>query len=388
MNSPQSMVSNKITLRPEQAAVIPKIKIGSVLYGGTGSGKTYTSLVYYKKAWSNKLPLIVITTARVRDDETWTTSAKNVGVSDITVDSWNNIEKYVDSHAFFIFDEQKTLGYGKWSKIFIKIAKKNKWIMLSATPGDEWKDFMTLFIANGWYKSKTDFERQHVVYNPHVRFPQILRYVDEGILLKHRKDILIPMPVPRDTTRNRHYIKTDYDHKLYDKVIVERFNFLEERPVRNPSELTQLARRVVSMSADRITTFGNKVDELDRVIVFYNYEYERELIKRVLELKKRKYWEWNGKVHERLPDEDQYVYLVQYSANEGWNAINTNQVIFYSPNYSYKITEQAEGRIDRLNTSYKDLHYYYLVSDAGVDKAVLKAIARKSKFNESYWKPL
>lgn len=380
-----SMASSKIQLTPEQEQAVTKLKTGSILYGGVGSGKTYTSLVYYKEVHSD-VPLYVITTAKVRDSHSWEESAANLGIKSITVDSWNNIEKYVTKNGFFIFDEQKTLTYGKWSRTLIKIARSGKpWIMLSATPGDTWLDYMVVFIANGFYRNPTQFKEQHIVYNPYVKFPQIKEYINEGILMRHRRDILVPLVVKRHTRRHFESIYTDFNIALYSKVMTNRFNYLKNRPIKNASELTQLVRRIISSSPGRIRALKEQMAKYPKMIVFYNYDYEKDIIIKAAEQGGYNVAQYNGKVHDDLPESETWIYAVQYTAAEGWNATSTNHIVFYSPNYSWKVTEQAQGRIDRLNTKFTDLYYTFLVSHSSIDEAVLKSVAQKKKFNESYW---
>lgn len=373
-------------LYPHQEKALTRIRSGSILNGGVGSGKTLTSLVFYKQYHSDK-KLFVITTAKKRDSGDWEEDADLAGVRIEKVDSWNNITRYLDeSDAFFIFDEQRVVGYSTWGKAFIKIARRNKWILLSATPGDSWIEYMTVFIANGFYRNKTDFIDQHVEFDQWVKYPKIKKYHNEGKLIRNRRMILVPMHFERDTVRHRRYIKSKYDIDKYNVIMKNRWNPFEDKPIENASELLQCLRKTVATDPDRIFNAKFYMDTHDKLIIFYNYNYERDILIDIANELERPYYEWNGHNHQDIPDDDNWLYIVQYTAGaEGWNCITTNTILFYSMNYSFKINEQAEGRIDRLNTPYKDLEYYFLTSESEIEKAIYSAIRRKKIFNQSAW---
>lgn len=375
-----------MNLYPHQLDALKRIKSGSILNGGVGSGKTLTSLVFYKDNFSN-LPLYVITTAKKRDTGDWEEDAAKAGVTIEKVDSWNNIQNYqYMNDAFFIFDEQRVVGYSAWGKAFIMIAKKNKWILLTATPGDTWMEYMTVFIANGFYRNKSDFVDQHVEFDQWVKYPKIKNYHNVGKLMKNRNSILVPMKFDRDTTRHRKYIKSAYDKESYDIIMKNRWNIFEDKPIESGPELMSCIRKLVATDEDRQFNAKVLMDIYDRLIIFYNFNYERDILINLALSLDREYAEWNGHNHDEVPTTERWLYMVQYTAGaEGWNCISTNAIMFYSLNYSYKIIEQAEGRTDRLNTTFKDLEYYYLTSDSQVDKDVFKAIKTKEKFNESAW---
>lgn len=373
-------------LYPHQLEALGKLKSGSILNGGVGSGKTITSLVFYKENFSH-LPLYVITTAKKRDTGDWEEDASKVGVKIEKVDSWNNIKNYVMfKDVFFIFDEQRVVGYSTWGRCFITIARRCKWILLTATPGDSWMEYMTVFIANGFYKNKTDFVDRHVEFDQFVKYPKIKQYHNEGVLMRNRREILVPMRFDRTTVRHRKYIPSAFDQEAYNVITKKRWNIFEELPIESGSELTSCARRLVASDLDRQFNAKFLIDIHDRLIVFYNFNYERDILIGLATDLGREYSEWNGHNHDDVPTTDRWLYFVQYTAGaEGWNCITTNTILFYSLNYSYKIIEQAEGRTDRLNTPYKDLEYYYLTSNSQIDQAIFKAIKTKEKFNESAW---
>ena len=379
-------MDSNIQLYPHQQQALKKLMSGSILNGGVGSGKTLTALAYYKQEYAHR-PLIVITTAKKRDSNDWVQEASLLEIDDLTVDSWNNISNYDHLYnAFFVFDEQRVVGYGKWSKTFIKIAKQNKWILLTATPGDNWMDYMPVFIANGFYRNKTDFINQHVEYDQYVKFPKIKKYHNVRKLLNYRDNLLVQMTFTRTTTRHDEYVYCDYDKEQYSVISKDRWNVFKEKPIENVSEYVQVIRRSVSQSDNRLKKVQFILSTTPRVIIFYNYTYELEMLRHLCEQNNYSYSEWNGQKHQEILDCDRWVYLVQYTAGaEGWNCTDTDTIIFYSPNYSYKIVEQAKGRIDRLNTNYHDLIYIHLVSNSDIDRAVRRSLALKTTFNETRW---
>ena len=398
-------------LRDYQLEAIGKMKNGCILNGGVGSGKSLTSLSYYYLQNGGSLEflsgkdyipmpntpkdLYIITTARKRDTFEWegelshfllsTHGELNKYDNKVIVDSWNNIQKYKDvEDAFFIFDEQRVVGSGAWVKAFLKIAKQNQWILLSATPGDTWSDYIPVFIANGFYKNKTEFMREHAVFSRFSKYPKIEKYIGTGRLIRQRREILVDMKFERETVQHHYDIYVTYDNKLYKDVMKRRWDIWNDEPIVNASGLCYALRKIVNSHESRSTKLLELFETHQKMIVFYNFDYELEILKSLYFGEGVIVAEWNGHKHEPTPTGNRWVYLVQYTAGaEGWNCITTDTIVFYSLNYSYKIMHQSAGRIDRLNTPYKDLHYYYLKSRSGIDLAIERALNDKRKFNES-----
>ena len=461
-----------VDLYPHQQKALEKLHNGAILAGGVGTGKSRVAMAYYVKHEAPK-DVYVITTARKRNSLDWEGEAAPYGVGKdatlagaLTVDSWNNIDKYKEvRNAFFIFDEQRLVGSGAWVKSFIKIAKDNNWILLSATPGDTWLDYIPVFIANGFYKNRTEFKREHVVYNSYSRWPKVERYLGSGKLVRHRNSILVEMPYLRHTVRKITYVPVEYDHELFQRVVKDRWHVYENRPLRDVAELFSVMRKVVNSDASRLESVRTLLRTHPKVIVFYNFDYELEILRslsesstiqtvafpdeetsrrndEILGTQAREQTqrpvdttslnlmdlgvssasvaeptsailkpspidsmhgierttsglrslsdprfaiaEWNGHKHEPIPDTDRWVYLVQYVAgSEAWNCTSTDAMVFYSLTYSYKNWHQAFGRIDRMNTPFKELHYYILKSNSLIDKAIFKSLSAKKNFNES-----
>ena len=388
-------------LYSHQIDALKRMHNGCILCGGVGTGKSRTALAYYHTSCGGTLKvdgdgefglptkpvdIYIITTAKKRDTGEWDEECYLFHINNFVVDSWNNIKKYTKvSGAFFIFDEQRVVGSGAWVKAFLTISRKNKWILLSATPGDVWTDYIPVFVANGFYKNKTEFLKMHAVYNQFTKYPKIDRFLGVKRLEKYRDAVLVTMPYDKRTIHHHIDIKCEYSRALYLTVWRDRWDPYSEKPIAEPSALFYCMRKVVNSDDSRIRAVIDILSEHPRAIIFYNYKYELEALRNMCANLDLVWGEWNGLYHQNVPDSSEsWVYLVQYTAgSEGWNCISTDTVIFFSQNYSYKVTAQAAGRIDRLNTPFEHLYYYHLKSYAPIDIAIAKALKAKKKFNES-----
>lgn len=405
-----------------QTKAVKQMQNGYILNGGVGTGKSRVSIAYFfkeqgsdfldhveKTEWNelyncmsykfeyrpmkNPKDLYIITTAQKRDKLEWeeelshflmsTHPEVNYYKNKIVVDSWNNIGKYSGvSGAFFIFDEQRLVGNGAWVKAFYKIAKVNNWVLLSATPGDTWSDYIPVFVANGFYRNKTDFVDHHVIYNRYIN-RKIDRYINTGRLIRLRNRILVDMEFERKTTAHHEDVYVNYDIPTYKDLMRNRWNIWTEEPFKSANELCYGLRKVVNSADSRQIAVVDIFEKHPKIIVFYNFDYELDILKHIYYGENVEIAEWNGHAHQPIPTGERWVYLVQYTAGcEGWNCITTDTIIFYSQNYSYKVMAQASGRIDRLNTPYTDLYYYHLKSRSGIDLAITRALTEKKKFNE------
>lgn len=397
-------------LYEHQRTAVEKMKNGSVLCGGVGSGKSRTALAYFYtkvckgqlpkhssglfKQMANPKPLYIITTARKRDTLEWEqelapfllSSTENSPVP-VKIDSWNNIAKYSDiSDSFFIFDEQRLVGSGAWVKAFYKIASKNEWVLLSATPGDTWLDYCPVFVANGYYKNRTEFIRRHVVYSRFTKFPKVDRYINTKYLEYVRSQVVVPMEYSKEAVQHHEWVKVGYSEELYNSSVSNRWDYLHDRPFRNKGEMCYGMRRILNSDKRRFEAVMDIFKKHPKIILFYNFDYELDALRSWISEKGIVCSEWNGHRKNQIPKGDSWIYLVQYTSGcEGWNCTETDTIVFYSQNYSYRVTVQAAGRIDRLNTPYKDLYYFHLFSDASIDKAIRSCLKKKKSFNERIW---
>ena len=394
-----------IELRDYQIEAIDRMKNGCILNGGVGAGKSRTALAYYYKEQGGSLysdglmrsprDLYIITTARKRDTLEWEAEmlpfclstnpeVNTIYNNKVVVESWNNIGKYKDvERAFFIFDEQRVVGYGAWVKAFLKIAKSNKWILLSATPGDCFMDYLPVFLANGFYKNKTEFTREHAIYSRFTKYPKIERWVGTKKLMRLRDELLVNMDFKRETVAHHEDVIVDFDISKYKEVTKTRWDPYKNEPIINAAGLCYIWRKLVNSDESRQKAVLEIFERHPKLIIFYNFDYELDILRGLYYGENVEVAEWNGHKHDRVPKGKRWIYLVQYTAGaEGWNCISTDTIVFYSQNYSYKIMQQSAGRIDRLNTPFRDLYYFHLKSRSGIDLAIAKALKEKKNFNE------
>lgn len=399
-----------ISLRDYQMDAVKRMKNGCILCGGVGSGKSRTALAYYYKQNGGELgtdeyvpmddldikDLYIITTARKRDTFEWegelspfllsTHPELNLYSNKVIVDSWNNIGKYATvKDAFFIFDEQRVVGSGAWVKAFLKIAKANEWILLSATPGDTWEDYIPVFVANGFYKNRTAFKEEHMVVTwVNGKYPKVDRYLGVGRLIRLRNSILVDMDFKRETQSHHEDVYVSYDVAKYKEVSRTRWNPYKNEPIVNAGDLCYVWRKIVNSDESRQVALLELFEKHPKMIVFYSFDYELNILKSLYYGNDVEIAEWNGHKHQPLPTSESWVYLVQYAAGaEGWNCISTDTIVFYSQTYSYKILKQSAGRTDRLNTPFRDLYYYHLKSRSSIDLAISRALNEKRNFNET-----
>jgi len=376
-------------LQPHQKDALKKLRDGKILWGRVGSGKSRVAVAYYEQEHRHK-NVYVITTAKKRDSKDWEGEFAQIVVGKeadatlhglLTVDSWNNLDKYRDvTDAFFIFDEQRLVGSGAWVKAFLKISRGNKWILLSATPGDVWLDYIPVFVANGFYKNRTQFKLEHVVYAPFTKFPKVMRYVNTGKLSKFRNQILVHMRFPEEKIKHSLTSHVEHNEELVQSVIKNRWHIYQNRPIKDIAELYGVLRRVVNSDPSRLRKVEELLEKHPKQVIFYNFNYELDILRRLG--KKLTIAEWNGWKHEEIPTTDSWLYLVQYVAgSEGWNCVETDTILFYSLTYSYKNWHQAHGRIDRMNTPFTDLYYYTFRSKSGMDTAIWRSLMAKKNFN-------
>lgn len=381
-------------LMDHQIEAIEHLGNGKILWGNVGSGKSAAVLGYYVKHEAPR-HIKVITTANKRDKLDWEGEAAKFGIGMephgettipgmgiIEVDSWNNLHKYTEVRdAFFIFDEQRLVGYGPWVKAFLKITQNNHWIMLTATPGDNWLDYAPVFIANGFYKNITQFKLEHVLYEPFFRFPKVRGYLNETKLELLRNHILVEMPFLKHTIRHLNYMNVGLNDELMKRAFRDRWHVYEDRPLKDAAEMWRVMRRITNSDPTRIEMVRWLMRMHKKLIIFYNFDYELDIL-RILK-DEIEVFEYNGHKHDPLPNGDEWVYLIQYVAGaEGWNCVSTDSMVLYSLNYSYKLFLQTQGRIDRINTDFVDLYYYILVSDSIVDRAIKRSLSEKKDFNE------
>lgn len=389
-----------------QREALNELSVGKILCGSYGSGKSRTSLAWYFeknggvfdrynfKQMEKPRDLYIITTAKKRNELEWekefipfqlsSKPDENFYKNKVVVDSWQNVGKYkFVTGADFIFDEDHVTGKGVWVDAFYEIAKSNDWIILSATPGDTYEQFIPVFVANGFYKNRTQFLHEHAIFNRYTPYQKIEGYMNKRKLEYYKSLIIVPMDFLRKTKPEHITIWTDYDKAIYKQLMRTRFDIWNEKPFENAAGLCYGLRKVVNSDPSRTSHLLSIMLSHKKIVVFYNFDYELELLKGIQNFEPDfTIAEYNGHKHESIPKTDKWLYLVNYSSGaEAWNCTETDTMVFFSQTYSYKTLFQSYGRIDRLNTPFDILYYYHFKSRAPIDLAISKSLNDKKEFN-------
>ncbi|MBL0992197.1 MAG: DEAD/DEAH box helicase [Escherichia coli] len=391
-----------------------------------GTGKSYMSIGSYVKSECSKLLIICLAPKVndfVEDSEIFNlnVTALNKGTkknkellseSNLVAisfeSSWRltELNKWVDKDTFIIIDESHkvSVSKSKVTKFVMGLSKRAKYNYLcTATPVSNGKLenwYPQLFISNVFRKPKKEFEQLFVIKQMRqmgsMRFMQITGYRNEHLLEQMIDEASVKYK------RDKGYLPEDYVYKtkkpaMYNKLKKSRL-YKDDNDLRveldNSSKLFNSLRQVSHGFLNGISKQVSKepFERLDailethnneRVVIFYNYKWEAEMLKQLLDKLKRPYGEYNGSVKDLKPfkNNDNGVVLAQYkSASTGINDfVISNVMVFNSMPLSSTEYLQAKGRTDRHGQDKTPL-YYHIVPDTPIEKKIFSVVTNGKDF--------
>lgn len=415
----------KTLFKYQQKIVDNETKPSSALFMEPGTGKTVTSLALFKKSKQPKLLVICIISKLQdwKDDIASETlrdsiilnqgSKKNKEIIEkrevdtyiINFESVWRIEdeilKWADEETYIIVDESHKMksNSSKVGKFFKKLKKRTKTkCILTGTPQSSgYLDYYNqMYFIDAFNINLSMFKDTFCVYETRrytgYPFQELVGYKNVGALERSIKKNSVFFK--REINNNE--IPVDIDVKLpkpkeYNKFVLTRI--YKDYAADNSSKMFVGLRTASSgyigghkIDNPKIQWLEEYLEGLDyRVVLFYNFNVERDSIRELLDKMKIPYSEYNGEIKDltNFHKHDNAVVLCQYmSASLGINdLVKSNVCVMYSPSTNYTDYVQSKKRIDRIGQTKKPL-FYNLYCEKTVEENILKTIKKGQNFDD------
>lgn len=390
-----------------QEKILNKSKENYLFHLGTGTGKTIIALHHYIK-YSYPLDLIIIAPAVKVKEGGWDREIKFVfnelglEMPKYEVVSYSKLKKYVAKKGHYIFDEchyikNSTSLRGKISKELVK-KYATCFSLLSATPASKWEEWCNYFILWGICKNKTEFYKRYVVMGRQrygsIEFNTVVGYQNTELLKEHIKrrtskkytvNDMVEMP---DLIEQYIEFKCSSEYKKIknDRIMESNGSIIKLDTI---SKLYSTLRQQANIT-DKLEYLEYIINsnEEDNVLIFYNFNYEKDMIINYLKSKKIKVDYIINGVTKNYPIKENFelinntVTLVQIQAGgTGIELTYINKVVYFSPTYSYQDYIQSIGRAYRNGQENKVLVYKFKVLNS-IETDIWECLERKEDFNE------
>lgn len=278
----------------------------------------------------------------------------------------------------------------KRSKFIIKRLQPANVILLSGTPtSGKYERLWSQMSLLGWNISKKMYYAQYVnmkispdgypIITGYKNVDRLKRKMREHGCVFMKSEEVLNLP-------EQNFITTNIPpSKPYNRFMKSGIVTIEGVELVGDTTLTKLlyARQLCSMyNADKIKAFKDLVDSTeDRLIVFYNFNGELEVLKEVLEDKPISIVNGQERDLTAYENSEDSVTLIQYQAGAmGLNLQLANKIIYFSPPLSSELFEQSKKRIHRIGQS-KPCFYYQLTS--GIEYKIYKTLAMRKDYTEA-----
>lgn len=416
----------KIELLPNQIESIKHWKEKPFDLSDAGVGKTYSALGAYLQSGCSKL-LVICLAPKVADfaedgalmdiditplnkgtkkNKELLAQSDKVAISFESVWRITELLKWVDKDTFIIVDEAHKVGVttSKVTKFVMKLTKKTKYVrLLTATPVSNGKlenYYPQLYMLNVFRKPKKEFEELFVIKQMRqmgsMRFMQIVGYQNEHLLNDMINSVAVRFKRDKDYFPEDYVLKTKKP-AMYAKLKKNRMYKADNGEVIELDNSSKLFNAMRCVSHGFLLGINKQVSKEpferlnqilethndERIVIFYNYNVELEMLKQVLDKLKRPYSQYNGasKDLKSFKDKDNGVVLAHYkSASTGINDFVIANVTIYNSMPLESINyEQSKARTDRYGQTKKPL-YYHIVPETPTEKKIFETVTNGKDF--------
>lgn len=277
----------------------------------------------------------------------------------------------------------------KRSKFILKRLQPSNVILLSGTPtSGKYERLWSQMNLLGWNISKKMYYAQYVdmqifddgypIIKGYKNVDRLKRKMREHGCVFMKSEEVLNLPTQNFITVN---VPESKEYKKFKKsgiIITKDYELVGDTTL---TKLLYSRMLCGHYNADKVKAFKDLVDSTDdRLIVFYNFNDELEVLKSAVEDKPISII--NGQTKDLTAYENSYnsVTFVQYQAGAmGLNLQKANKIIYFTPPLSSELFEQSKKRIHRIGQE-QACFYYQLTS--GIEHRIYSTLKMRKDYTD------
>ena len=274
-------------------------------------------------------------------------------------------------------------------------------ILLSGTPvGGKYENLWSQCRLLGWYISKTEFWNRYIktrlIDVNGFSLPIVVGYTnirdlkdnlrEHGAVFLKSSEVL-DLPEQVDI---KQYVEATKDYKAFKKnsiIEIEDDTLVGDNILKKMLYERQLCGEYNENKLNALKEIMESTN--NRLIIFYNFTKEKDLIVDICKKLNKSYSIINGEIKDLTAYEtnEDSITIVQYQAGAmGLNLQKANKIIYFTLPLSSELFEQSKKRIHRIG-QVDTCFYYYLLAKGTIEESIYKTLLmRKDYTNELYRK--
>lgn len=284
---------------------------------------------------------------------------------------------------------------------FILNLRAENIILLSGTPvGGKYENLWSQCRLLGWYISKTEFWNRYIktrlIDVNGFSLPIVVGYTNirdlkdnlrlhGAVFLKSSEVLDLPEQVDI-----KQYVESTKEYKSFKKnsiIEVEDETLVGDNILKKMLYERQLCGEYNENKLNALKEIMESTN--NRLIIFYNFTKEKDLIVDICKKLNKSYSIINGEIKDlkAYEDNEDSITIVQYQAGAmGLNLQKANKIIYFTLPLSSELFEQSKKRIHRIG-QVDTCFYYYLLAKGTIEESIYKTLLmRKDYTNELYRK--
>lgn len=252
-----------------------------------------------------------------------------------------------------------------WSQLHLLGWKIKKKVFLNQYTIQEWDDVLGHYKIVGYQHTERLIKKLH-------QYGAVFMKSNEVFDLPKQNDVYVKCRMTKDYQQfaKDHYAIRDGTEVVGDTAATAKLYLRQFAGVWSPNKLQQVEDLITSTN--------------DRLIIFYNFKAEYEILAALCKKLKRPVATMNGSLKDMsaYEKESNSVSLVQYQAGAmGLNLQKANKIIYFTLTDKSELFEQSKKRIHRIGQD-KPCFYYYLLTTGSIEWRMLDVLKMRRDYND------